>query len=278
MQPTSPKPGAVTFHVPAGRTLPGVNANLKATAVPPLPHAALPRQVALPAATQALGDPALAAAPGSRTLSQRVAQAFNRAPLFFKAALGGLAATRPVAGDDNKAGPASGDDDPASDVRTEASGLSRAGRHPSMSQTLMDASTSLGYQMADLPEAHELGVLDEVLGAPRAPIIKGYASQPWQFPTPGDRDEELPGQKEGLAALNPGDAVSVGRYEVVFRRFTWLDGVKHMTVDTARPDKPDGNDVLRYQALCLEVNAVPAGDGLVHLALPASSGSKGGRS
>ena len=225
------------------------------------------------------GDPVRAAALGTRTLSQRIVQAISRAPLFFSGVLGGLTGVRSGDRDDRKPGPvatraasvstpgsdADDHDDVASDVRTEASGLSRGGRHPTLSETRLDASTSLGYQLSELPEAHDLGVLDEVFGQPQASIVKGYASQPLQLYEAGEGC--VSSAKQWQAALKPGDAVMVGPMEVVFRRFTRLDGVLHLTMDTARPEKKDGDD-LRYQQLCEEPGAVPAGDGLVHLPVP----------
>jgi len=208
-------------------------------------------------------------------------QEFSRAPSFFSGVPGGLAGVRSDGRDDRKPGPATaraadasastpgsdaGDhDDVASDVRTDASGLSRGGRHSTLSEGRLDASTSLGYQLSELPEAHDLGVLDEVFGQPQASIVKGYASQPLRLDEGGDGG--VCSAKQWQAALAPGDAVMVGRMEVVFRRFTWLGGVMHLTMDTARPERKDGDD-LRYQQLCEEPGAVPAGDGLVHLPVP----------
>ncbi len=278
MQSTPPSSSAVIFHVPAGRTIPGVNADIKAAAVPPVAGSSRSSDIHVGPATALLGDPVAAATPQTRTLSQRVVQAFKSPASFFRGILGGVQGRRPDARDDEKAiqGAGDGPDDIASDVRTEASGLSRAGRHRSMSEMLDDASTSLGYRFSELPVPDELGVLDEVFGQPRSDIIKGYASQPEQLPVARDEGDGVPGSKKWLASLNPGDVIAVGRFEVEFRHFTWIEGVQHLTVDTTRPDKPDRNDILRYQAVCEEMNGVPAEEGLVHLPLPMAQDTKGG--
>ncbi len=278
MQPVASQSGAVTFHVPPGRIIPGVNADLKAAAVPAAGQAAPSWQLAVLAAAVPPGQAVHAAPAQTRTLSQRVVQALGRAPSLFRGLLNELTSPRSGASQDRKPGPATGadaggTDDVDSAARSEASGLSRAGRHASLSGSSLEASTSMGYGFSDLPQPHELGMLDEVLGEPGASIVKGYASQPGQLPASGGHADGVAARKKWLAGLKPGDAISVGGMEVEFRRFTHINGVQHLTVSIVRPDWPGGDDSLRHEALCALQGAVPASDGQVHLPVPQSAGT-----
>ncbi|MES2973654.1 MAG: hypothetical protein V4757_08590 [Pseudomonadota bacterium] len=275
MQPVASQSGAVTFHVPPGRIIPGVNADLKAAAVPTAGQAAPSWQLAVLPAAVPRGEPVHAAAPQTRTLSQWVVQALGRAPSLFRGLLDELTGPRAGISHDRKGEPAPGadadeTDSVASDVCTEASGLSRAGRHALSS---LDASTSMGYRFSGLPEPNELGVLDELLGEPGASIVKGYASQPGQLPVTSGAADGATGLKKWLAGLKPGDAISVGGLEVEFRGVTRIKGVQYLTVSALRPGKPDGDDSLRHEALCAQQGALPAGEGQVHLPLPGIAAS-----